>query len=188
MSELRIERALPSDAEELLKIYSHYVLNTAVSFEYEVPSVEEFEGRIRNISAKYPYIKAIVDGQIVGYAYAAAFKSRAAYDYAVETTIYLRKDMKRCGIGRALYETLERSLRGMGIQNMNACIAKPDVEDEYLTMDSVRFHARMGFESVGVFTKVGYKFDRWYNMTWMEKMIGEHEMPAAPVRFGEWTI
>ena len=108
---MTIEKVLLSDAEELLKIYTPYIEKTAITFEYEVPSVEEFEGRIKNISSKYPYIKAVNDsGEIVGYAYASSFKGRKAYDWSVESTVYVREDQKRNGVGKALYEALEKSL------------------------------------------------------------------------------
>lgn len=171
----RIEDATEADAGRLLEIYAPYVTDTAISFEYTVPSVSEFRERIRSIRIRYPYIKAVRrDGTIAGYAYASAFKGRAAYDYSVETTIYLEKNSKRMGIGRSLYAELERRLREEGILNMNACIAYPESEDPYVGMDSVFFHERMGFSKVGIFHDSGYKFGRWYHMIWMEKMIGEH--------------
>ena len=183
-----IEKVKTEDAEELLAIYAPYVKDTAISFEYEVPTVEEFRERIRQISAKYPYIKMVEDGKITGYAYANTFKEREAYDWSVETTVYVRQDIRRHGTGRMLYEQLEKSLKSMGILNMNACIAYTDEEDEHLTNDSCFFHKKMGFELVGTFHKSGYKFDRWYDMIWMEKMIGEHMGKTENVKFGEWEI
>ena len=99
-----IRIATENDAEELLNIYAPYVEKTAITFEYEVPSVEEFRKRIRNILKKYPYIVEEKEGEILGYAYAGVFKNRAAYDWAVETTIYVREDQRKSGVGRALYE------------------------------------------------------------------------------------
>ena len=185
---MTIEKVTIDDAEELLAIYAPYVRDTAVSFEYVVPSVEEFADRILQISAKYPYIKAVEDGRIIGYAYANTFKGRKAYDWSVETTVYVRRDVKRNGIGRRLYECLEQSLRKMGVLNMNACIASAKVEDEFLTNDSMYFHSRMGFIEVGRFHNSGYKFGRWYDMIWMEKLIGSHDAHPGEVRFGEWDI
>lgn len=98
---MKIEKVSTADAEELLALYAPYVEETAISFEYEVPSVDEFRNRIEQISAKYPYIKAVVDGKIAGYAYAAGFKDRKAYDWSVETTIYIRKDCRQLGLGKA---------------------------------------------------------------------------------------
>lgn len=185
---MTIEKVTIEDAEELLAVYAPYVRDTAISFEYVVPSVEEFADRILQISAKYPYIKAVEDGKIMGYAYANTFKGRKAYDWSVETTVYVRRDAKRNGIGRRLYECLEQSLRKMGVLNMNACIASVKVDDEFLTNDSMYFHSRMGFTEVGRFHNSGYKFDRWYDMIWMEKMIGSHDAYPGEVCFGEWNL
>ncbi len=166
--------ALPSDAEALLSIYAPYVKDTAVSFEYDVSSEEEFRARSEGISVKYPYIVAERDGKAVGYAYAGAFKFRPAYNWDVETTIYIDRSERRAGIGRILLLKLEEILAAMNITNANACITSTEREDEYLTHDSILFHTRMGYSMVGCFRKCGYKFNRWYDMVWMEKHIGEH--------------
>ncbi len=186
---MRIEKVTQADAAGLLEIYGPYVRETAISFEYEVPSLEEFQRRIRSISEKYPYIKAVgQDGTILGYAYAAAFKTRAAYDWAVETTIYVRRECRGQGIGRRLYEALEGSLKGMGICNLNACIAYTPRPDAHLTNDSMAFHQRLGYSLVGTFHQCGCKFGTWYDMIWMEKLIAPHRENQPPVRFGEWTL
>ena len=169
-----IRAATREDAGSLLKIYSYYVENTAISFEYVAPSLDEFSKRISSTLEKYPYIVLEDDGLIKGYAYAGAFHSRAAYAHCCEVTIYLDHDSKGNGYGKALYEALEKALKKMGIINLYACIADPEVEDEYLTKNSECFHQHMGYTKVGEFHKCGYKFGRWYNMIWMEKMIGEH--------------
>lgn len=183
MEGITIRTAVLQDAEALLEIYAPYVKNTAITFEYDVPTVEEFAGRMSNVLRRYPYLVAEVDGEPAGYAYAGPFKERAAYDWAVETTVYVKEDMKKHGIGRALYEALEKTLAAQGILNLNACIAFPEKEDEYLTTDSVKFHKKMGFSEVGRFHKCGCKFGRWYDMVWMEKHIGTHEKNPAEVRF-----
>lgn len=169
-----IRAATREDAGSLLKIYSYYVENTAISFEYVAPSLDEFSKRISSTLEKYPYIVLEDDGLIRGYAYAGAFHSRAAYAHCCEVTIYLDHDSKGNGYGKALYEALEKALKKMGIINLYACIADPEVEDEYLTKNSECFHQHMGYTKAGEFHKCGYKFGRWYNMIWMEKMIGEH--------------
>ena len=171
-----IRAATREDAGSLLKIYSYYVENTAISFEYVAPSLDEFSKRISSTLEKYPYIVLEDDGLIRGYAYAGAFHSRAAYAHCCEVTIYLDHDSKGNGYGKALYEALEKALKKMGIINLYACIADPEVEDEYLTKNSECFHQHMGYTKVGEFHKCGYKFGRWYNMIWMEKMIGEHRL------------
>ena len=163
-----------SDAKELLEIYAPYVQNTAITFEYDVPLVEEFRERIIHTLQKYPYLVAEENGEILGYAYAGVFKGRAAYDWCVETSIYVRMDTHGKGIGTALYEELETRLKAQGIKNMNACITWLDTPDEYLTHQSPLWHEHMGFKRCAHFHLCGYKFGRWYDMIWMEKMIGEH--------------
>ncbi|MBO5291796.1 MAG: GNAT family N-acetyltransferase [Lachnospiraceae bacterium] len=186
INEVTVRIAEMTDAEELLSIYAPYVENTAITFEYEVPSVPEFAERIRNVLKKYPYLVAESDGRIAGYAYVSAFKGRPAYDWAVETSIYVSQHRKGQGIGRMLYTELERILRQQNILNMNACIAYSEIEDEYLKKDSVRFHEHLGYRLVGEFKQCGYKFGRWYNMVWMEKHIGVHtENPPAVRSFSE---
>ena len=172
--------ALP-DAERLLEIYRPYVEETAITFEYDVPTIDEFRGRMTRVLEKYPYLVAERDGTIVGYAYAGPFVGRAAYDWSVETTIYLDRAVRRQGIGGRLYAALETALAAMGILNLNACIGYPEVEDEHLTRNSVEFHAHLGYEWVGQFHNCGYKFGRWYHMVWMEKMLGGHPVQPDPV-------
>lgn len=148
---IRIRPAKPEDAEKLLAIYAPYVEQTAITFEYEVPTVEEFRERIHNTLKKYPYLVAEQGGEPVGYAYVGPFHDRPAYDWAVETSIYVDQNKKRMGIGKKLHEALEEELRNRGFLNMNACIAYPAQEDEYLTRNSVEFHAHLGYRMVGRF-------------------------------------
>lgn len=181
-NDIKIRFATVQDAESLLKIYAPYVEKTAITFEYDVPSVEEFAGRIENVLKKYPYLVAEIENEIVGYAYAGSFYERAAYDWAIETSVYVDTNKKKMGIGKKLYEALEKILASQNILNMNACIAYPAEEDEYLTKNSVEFHEHLGYRLVGEFKKCGYKFNRWYNMVWMEKHIGEHLDNQPPVK------
>ena len=169
-----IRSASTADAARILDIYAYYVVNTAITFEYEVPTLCEFRERVKNTLERYPYIVIEENGNIIGYAYAGPFKERAAYDRSCEVSIYLDRDSRGRGYGRALYEELEKRLASRGILNLYACVASPIEEDEYLTDDSERFHARLGYKRVGEFHQCGYKFGRWYNMVWMEKLIGEH--------------
>lgn len=185
---MKIEKVTVEDAAELLSIYAPYVRETAITFEYDAPTLEEFQNRIINISSKYPYIKAVKNGEILGFAYADAFRERKAYDWSVETTIYVKQGRHKMGIGRALYSALEKSLRDMGILNMNARIAVPVKEDERLTDASYRFHRKMGFAPVGRFHHIGYKFHTWYDIIWMEKMLGDHNDSPPEVQFGKWTV
>lgn len=273
MGELTFRVARPEDAEALLAIYAPYVEETAITFEYEVPSVEAFRARIAHTLATYPYIVVVeeqeanagtgrvdgasascidraeanagtahVDGtpvssasasgagevteahrtseHIIGYAYVGRLHERAAYDWSVETSIYVDRCARKHGLGRQLYERLEAILRAMNIISVNACIAYPGTmntvaaadrlqdahidigdpntadrarkdprkgsadsgtdigEDPYLNTNSPDFHAHLGYQLVGHFHACAYKFDRWYDMIWMEKWIAPH--PAKP--------
>lgn len=182
MENIVVRNARVEDAQALLDIYSYYVKNTAISFEYEVPSLEEFKDRMRKTLKKYPYLCIVKDGIIKGYAYAGAFVGRAAYDWSAEMTVYIAHDARKCGLGRRIYEALETALKEMGILNLYACIGYPEVEDEYLTKNSALFHQHMGYRKVGEFHRCGYKFGRWYHMVWMEKIIGEHSENQTAVR------
>lgn len=163
-----IEIAKPEDAKRILEIYKPYVLNTAITFEYEVPSIKEFRQRIINTLKKYPYLIAKINNQIVGYAYTSSFKNRAAYNWSVETSVYVDVDHRNIGIGKVLYQELENISKMQNILNMNACIAIPNE-------GSVLFHQHMGYVQVAYFHQCGYKLDKWYDMIWMEKMLGEHK-------------
>ena len=169
-----IREATTEDAARLLEIYAYYVERTAITFEYDVPTVEEFKKRIAGIKKCYPYLVIERDGVIEGYAYAGVFKDRAAYDRSCEMTIYLNRNCVHGGLGRKLYEALEEALRRQGMLNLYACIGCPEKPDEYLDFNSAQFHEHLGYRTVGTFHQCGYKFGRWYNMIWMEKMIGEH--------------
>ena len=172
--EWTIRTASAEDAAKLVAIYEYYVRNTAITFEYDVPGAEEFAGRIANTLKKYPYLVAESGGEIGGYAYASTFKTRSAYDWAVETSIYIKKDLRGRGVGAVLYRALEEALGRMHIINLNACIAYPNPE-------SVGFHEKFGYKAVGHFSKCGYKFDAWHDVVWMEKFIGPHDIPPKPI-------
>ena len=171
---LALRFATPEDAEALVAIYAPYIQKTAITYEYEIPSTAEFARRIEIYSAKYPYLVAELDGTPVGYAYASPLGSRPAFDWAVEAAIYIREDCKGMGIGKALYQKLEAILQIMGIRTMTAAVATVEHEDPYLTNASLAFHLRMGFTPVGTFHNAGCKFGRWYDLTWLERQIGEY--------------
>lgn len=161
---IQIRNVVLNDAQELLNIYSYYVLNTSITFEYDSPSLNEFTQRIQKITQKYPYLVAVLDNEIIGYAYATSYKERAAYDWSVETTVYVKNNKHGLGIGKELYIHLEKSLKDKNIVNMLACITYPNPK-------SIDFHTKFGFEKVGHFPKVGYKFNEWRDIVWMQKVI-----------------
>ncbi len=172
---IEIKDVTIKDAKALLKIYEYYVLNTAITFEIKVPTLNEFKKRIADIIKKYPYICILENNKIVGYAYSYEFKGREAYKYSNEVSIYLDKNYLKKGYGKLLYIELEKRLKENGIKNLYACISSPIKEDAYLNNNSEEFHQHLGYKKIGLFTKCGYKFNNWYNMIWMEKIIGNHE-------------
>ena len=182
MTDLTIRAPRVEEAAQLLEIYAPYVRETAISLEYAVPSREEFASRIRATLARYPYLVAEREGKPCGYTYAGPFKTRASYGWSVEASLYVLKSAHGLGLGRALYEALEACLREQGFTNVNACIACPVVADEYLTRNSIEFHAHMGYRLVGEFTQCACKFGRWYDMAWMEKLLLPHTPNPAPAK------
>ncbi len=182
-----IRPARVSDAAACLAVYRPYVERTAISFEVEVPALPEFERRMRDVMARYPFLVAEVEGAIAGYVYAHPFVGRAAYDHSCETTIYLAPDKCGRGLGRRLYAALEAELAKMGILNLYACVGVPaGADDEFLTRNSANFHAHLGYRECGRFEKCGAKFGRWYSMVWMEKLLGAHTFPIKPVRLSHY--
>lgn len=175
-----IRIATPADALSIQQIYAPYVEETAVTFEYDVPDTAEFVRRITTTLARYPYLVAELNGEVVGYAYASAFRPRIAYVHSIETSIYVSRVHKGYGIGRALYEHLFALLTAQNVYNANACIAYCDEEDACLDHTSIRFHKRLGFKPCARFEKCGYKFDRWFDMVWMELFLAKHPDKPAP--------
>lgn len=176
-----IRPAKLEDAPRLLEIYDYYVQETAITFETETPSLEEFQRRMHQTMKRYPYLVIEQDGVVQGYAYAGAFINRAAYDWACELTIYLDMTTRHQGMGKTLYRALEKELQAMGLVNLYACVAYPDKEDAYLTNNSMNFHTHLGYAKCGEFKQCGYKFNHWYNMAWMEKIIGDHDENPRPI-------
>lgn len=188
MSKAMVRSAKLEDAERILEIYAYYITHTAITFEYDVPTLSEFQNRMKNTMRKYPYLVAEKDGIIQGYAYAGVFIGRAACDWSCEVTVYLDHAAHKCGLGRMLYEALASRLKEQGILNLYASIAYPEEEDAYLNKNSAEFHAHLGFSKVGECNQCGYKFGRWYNLIWMEKIIGNHQANQPPVRFPEESV
>ncbi len=165
---MNIRQARVEDAPALLKIYQYYVEETAISFEIETPSPENFSSRIEKVlSAGFPYLVLEGETGIVGYAYAGRFVPRAAYDHCCELTIYLDQSVVHQGLGSMLYTALMEQLRQQGFTHFYACIGVPHTEgDPYLTHASEQFHHKMGFVTCGTFTSCGKKFGRFYDMIW----------------------
>ncbi len=168
--ELKIRTAKESDAKQLLDIYAYYVTHSALTFEYEVPSLEEFQNRITRTLEHYPYLVAEYAGEIIGYSYAGCFHPRAAYAWNAEMTIYLKESIRRQGAGRKLYTLMENILKEQGFVKLVAIITLP--VDEYSDFNSMQFHEKMGYSLAGRMDDCGFKFNRWYTTIYMDKKIG----------------
>lgn len=177
---VEIRTAVREDAAAIRGIYAPYVAATAITFDYETPSTQEFASRIASTLRRFPFLIAEDGGRILGYAYASTFKDRAAYERSVELSVYLDMGERGRGVGSMLYDSMEEILARQGVLNLNACIAAPSSPDEFLDGASMRFHEARGFRLVGTFHSCGFKFGRWYDMVWMEKMLGEHSAAPAP--------
>lgn len=162
---IRIRQATCADAAALRAIYRPYVESTAVSFEIELPEVEAFSRRIASALETWDWLVAELDGAPVGYAYGSAHRPREAYRFSVETSAYVHGDFHRRGIARALYTPLLATLAARGFANAYAGITLPNEA-------SVGFHRSLGFEPVGVFPRVGRKFDRWHDVAWYHRPLG----------------
>ncbi|MBE5784082.1 MAG: N-acetyltransferase [Clostridiales bacterium] len=179
---MNIRLATVADAPQLLAIYAPYIEETAITYEYTVPSVAEFAARIENTLKKYPYLVLEDEGEIRGYAYASPFRTRAAYAWCVETSIYLRKDCRKKGYGKALLQKLEKLLKEQNVLSVYACISFAEEENEILTHASIHFHEKMGYAHAARVHQCGYKFERWFDLVIMEKMLGEHTKKPAPLK------
>lgn len=168
---MTIRLAAPEDAAAICAIYKPYVLETAITFDLEPPTVAEARTKIEAVEQLYPYLVAEVDGEVVGFCYASAFRPRAAYVHAIETSVYVKRDFKGHGTGRRLYSALEALLRLQHVYTANACISFVDPADEFSPEDSRLFHERMGYTLCAHIPNCGRKFDRWYGIIWMQKEL-----------------
>lgn len=169
-----IRLAHPADAAALQGIYDYYVQRTTATFDVTTPSVAEFEATMRQILTRYPYLVAEQDGQIMGYAYAHAFKERTAYDWTVECTVYLKDGASGEGRGAELYRILERELQRQHVLTMAACVTSEN-------RASILFHEARGFIKTAEFNNVAFKEKHWLGVTWLTKQIAP--LPEEPQAF-----
>jgi phosphinothricin acetyltransferase len=152
-----IRPVTPDDAAAICDIYNHYIRHTTITFEQDLLDEAQMAQRIADVSASYPWLVAMVDGRLIGYAYATRWRSRAAYDYTCESTIYLAQDGVGRGLGLPLYQALMQALKDAGMHAVVGCIALPNA-------GSVFLHEKCGFEKVGHFPQVGKKFGEWIDV------------------------
>lgn len=170
---MQIRYAKENDANKLLSIYKEYI-NTAITFEYEAPSRDEFLNRIKNIKKNYPYLVLEDEDRILGYAYAHEFKERKAYSWSVETTIYLDRNKCAKGYGKKLYTKLLDILKQQGIKTACACVTE-------INENSLNFHKKLGFKEVGRFHNAGYKLGKWYDIIWLEKPLSNYDSEPSEI-------
>ncbi len=168
-----------SDAPSTLEIYKPYVLNTIISFEYEVPGLDEWVKRIEEFTQDFPWLVASHNDKIIGYAYASKHRHRTAYQWSCESAIYLATEAHGNGVGRMLYETLFGLLQLQGYYNMYAGISLPNEK-------SVEFHKALQFEEIGVFKKIGFKHGNWHDTVWFQRALNAHNSnPVLPKKLSE---
>ena len=173
MNEMTIRMAREDDAEGILRIYAPCVLDTHISMEVEVPTLDAFRARIAGVLAEYPYLVCVAGGDIAGYAYAHRHMERAGYRWNAELSVYVSAAHRRRGVARALYGALLDILPLQGVRSVYGGIALPNPE-------SVRLHESFGFSLIGVYPRTGYKLGAWHDVAWYGKTIGEFGPEPEP--------
>ena len=168
---IQIRLASMADASQIRDIYAPIVRETPTSFEYDVPTVSDIEERITKALHQYPWLVCDINGQIAGYTYGSSFRPRTAYQWTTEVTAYIHSEFHRRGIGRGLYTSLFTILREQGYVNAVSVITVPNDA-------SIGLHESMGFEKIGVFMNMGYKFEGWHSTGWWQLELCP--MPSNP--------
>ena len=170
-----IRPATAADAPGIAAIYAPIVRETATSFELEPPDAAEFERRVAKVAPRYPWLVCVEADEVLGYAYGSEHRARPAYGWSVEVSVYVRAGLQRGGVGRHLYTVLLETLAAQGYRTAVAGITLPNAA-------SVGFHEALGFQPVGVFPKLGFKFGAWHDVAWLWRPLGAHGPAHAPPR------
>lgn len=180
MIKLRIAES--GDAEGVLSIYTPYVTETSVTFDYDVEEAKVFCQKIDEMLKEFPWVIAEHEGRIIGYAYAKRHRDRAAYNWCAESSIYVHADFHGKGLAKLLYEALLEILEAQNTINVYAGIAQPNE-------GSTMFHIKMSFTPVGVYKKVGFKNHQWHDVLWVHKLLKKHvEEPEEFIPFSNPKI
>ncbi len=161
---MKIRSVQEVDLENIVKLYNFFIENTVVTFETEPIAVSEMKSRIDNILCKYPFLIAEVDSEFVGYAYATRWKERAAYFATVESTVYLNSKFHGKGFGYALYSALLSELKKSDTHSVIGGIADKNAA-------SIALHTKCGFKPIGTLKEVGFKHDRWIDVSYFQKIL-----------------
>lgn len=164
MTNIQIRPVTLLDAQRILEIYQPYVLETTITFETELPSIEEIQERIMTTTLQYPYIIAEYEGEIVGYAYAGRFRKRQAYAQSAEISLYLDQNIRGKGFGKALLYALEMQLREQDVYTLISIVESSNI-------GSLKFHEKNGFIRAGYLPRIGHKFDKWLDIHLLTKQI-----------------
>lgn len=175
MADEPIRDATAADAAACAAIYAPYVTDTCISFELEPPSGAEMARRIADAQSRHAWLVAERDGKVLGYAYGGPHRARAAYRFAADVSVYLAGDARGAGVSRRLYEELFARLEQLGYRSLCAGITLPNERSE-------RFHRSLGFEQVGVYRRVGWKFDAWRDTLWLQRPLGDPDAPPSEPR------
>lgn len=163
------------DILSIVNIYTPYVINTTITFECSPPSLADFKHKVSNITSFYPFLVCEIDNSVVGYAYANRIREREAYDWDVELSIYLNPKFVKLGIGKLLYEALIDILKLQNIYNAYGVITLPNEA-------SIKLHKKLGFKEIGIFHNTGFKFNKWWDVVWVEKTIQELQTPPSKIK------
>jgi len=170
---MKIRSAAPDDAEAIAAIYAPIVLDTAISFEWVPPSVDEFRARVIKTLAKYPWLVAVDDqGAVAGFVYASSHRDPPSYQWSVNTSVFIREDVRGHGVGKRLYISLLDQLAERGYFQAFAGIALPNAA-------SVGLHEAVGFKPIGIYRNVGFKFGAWRDVGWWQRELREPTEPTA---------
>ena len=174
-----IRLATADDGSALARIYRPAVTDSATSFELEPPDAAEMASRVARVVERTPWLVCELRGQVAGYAYAGRHRDRPAYQWSVEVSAYVSSDVRRAGVGRALYASLFAALALQGFRNAYAGVTLPNPA-------SIALHTAVGFTPVGVFREIGYKHGAWHDVGWFERQIAPRApSPAVPVPLPE---
>ncbi len=174
-----LRSARMEDGAALCAIYRPYVMETAITFICKEPTAESFSEKIQSLLPQYPFIVCEIEGKAAGYAYASALRPHDAYQWDAELSVYVDRDMHGQGIGRRLYAALLALLKIQGYQTVYGVLSLPNEK-------SLKLHAAFGFETLGVFPKSGYKLDKWHDIIWLQKALGEYpDHPVPPTPFSK---
>ncbi len=177
---MKIRLVCKKDCSEILNIYSQYI-DTKITFEYTLPSIEEFEQRISEITKFYPYLVCEENGKIIGYAYAHRQAQRIAYQWNAELSVYIDKNYTSKGIGKTLYNILIKILRLQKIKTVYGCVTIPNEKSEKL-------HFSLGFKEAGIHRNTGFKNGKWHDVKWFEKQIAPYDTtPDFPISINKIT-